>query len=283
MQLWTRERGELQVISERNIKREYVQRAESALKLVGAGSSAGGEFPKFTTARSLTKALTPHVIVKFSGGDATGAARRWADLLVCEHLATEAIARLEGHSAARSRILEAGGRTFLESERFDRHGEHGRSAVATLSGVEAALIGAGPRPWPAVLGSPAGVQFFPPEVRDRVEELWWFGRFIANTDMHHGNLSLRPHGSRFQLAPAYDMLPMRYAPLRGGDVPDPEFPVHDLPTPPRGRQDRWLSVLSAALDFWRNASRDSRISDPFRDICIRNAEALQRWSETWVG
>jgi hypothetical protein len=126
------------------------------------------------------------------------------------------------------------------------------------------------------------MQFFSPETRDRVEELWWFGRFIANTDMHHGNLSLRPHGSRFQLAPSYDMLPMRYAPLRGGDVPDPGFPVHDLPMPPRGRQDRWHSVLSSALDFWREASRDSRISDPFRDICIRNADALQRWSETWM-
>lgn len=282
MQLWTRDRGLVQVIAERNIKREYVRRAEFAVKLVGAGSSVGGEFPKFIAARSLAKALTPHVIVKFSGGDSTGAARRWADLLVCEHLATEAISRLEGHSAARSRILEAGGRTFLESERFDRHGEHGRSAVATLSVVEAALIGAGPRAWPAVLGSPSGTRFFPAATRERVEELWWFGRLIANTDMHHGNLSLRPAGSTFQLAPAYDMLPMRYAPLRGGDVPNPKFAVHDLPIPPRGPQDRWLGVLGAALAFWRDASRDSRISDPFRKICAQNAEALQRWSGTWA-
>lgn len=66
MQLWMREREVFQVIPERNIEREYVQRAESALHHVGAGASVGGEFPKFTAARSLTKALTPHVIVKFT-------------------------------------------------------------------------------------------------------------------------------------------------------------------------------------------------------------------------
>lgn len=281
MQLWTRERAQLLVIADRNVKKAYVERAQTSLRQVGAGSSAGGEFPKFTAARNTTSSSTLHVIVKFSGGENTGAARRWADLLVCEHLAAEAISTLEGHSAACSRIIEAGGRTFLESERFDRHGEHGRSAVVTLSAVEAALIGAGPGAWPAVVGSHIGTQFFPPEVRERVEELWWFGRFIANTDMHHGNLSFRPRGALFELAPTYDMLPMRYAPLRGGDVPNPEFAVHDLPMPPRGQQRRWATVLGAALTFWGEASRDSRISGEFRRVCATNGHALQRWSETW--
>lgn len=282
MQLWTRERLQLRVISDRMVKQEYLERAQTSLRQVGAGSSAGGEFPKFTATRSAARSATPHVIVKFSGGETTGAARRWADLLVCEHLAADAIRTLEGHSAASSRIIEAGGRTFLESERFDRHGEHGRSAVVTLSAVEAALIGAGPGAWPAVVGSPAGKQFFRAEIRDRVEELWWFGRFTANTDMHHGNLSFRPRGDSFELAPAYDMLPMRYAPLRGGDVPDPEFAVHDMPMPPRGQQRRWAAVLHAALTFWDQASRDSRISEDFRRVCGANRDALRRWSETWA-
>lgn len=282
MQLWTRERSQLRVISDRMVKREYLERAQTSLRQVGAGSSAGGEFPKFTATRSAVRSVTPHVIVKFSGGETTGAARRWADLLVCEHLAAEAIRTLDGHSAAASRIIEAGGRTFLESERFDRHGEHGRSAVVTLSAVEAALIGAGPGAWPAVVGSPAGKQFFRAETRDRVEELWWFGRFTANTDMHHGNLSFRPRGDSFELAPTYDMLPMRYAPLRGGDVPDPEFAVHDMPMPPRGQQRRWAAVVGAALTFWDQASRDSRISEDFRRVCGTNRDALRRWSETWA-
>ncbi|MBI5277932.1 MAG: type II toxin-antitoxin system HipA family toxin YjjJ [Burkholderiales bacterium] len=283
MQLWTRERSELRVIPDRAVKREYVERAQTSHRQAGAGSSAGGEYPKFTAARSAARSLTPYVIVKFSGGENTGPARRWADLLVCEHLAGEVISTLDGHSAARSRIIEAGGRTFLESERFDRHGEHGRSAVVSLSAVEGALSGAGPLAWPAVVGSPAGKQFFPARVRERVEELWWFGRFIANTDMHHANLGLRPRGTLFELAPVYDMLPMRYAPLRGGDVRNPEFAVHDLPMPPRDAQLRWAAVLGAALTFWDEASRDSRISEPFRRACAANGIALLRWSETWAG
>lgn len=281
IQLWTRERSQLQVIAERQVKRQYAERAESAIKQIGAGSSAGGEFPKFTAARTLRGAATPHVIVKFSGEERSGAARRWADLLICEHLAGQVISHLTGHCAARSRIIEANGRTFLESERFDRHGDHGRSAVVTLSAVEAALIGAGRVPWPSVVTSAGGSQFFAAEVREQVEERWWFGRFIANSDMHHGNLSLRPSGATFQLAPVYDMLPMRYAPLRGGDVPAPEFLVHDLPRPPRGAYDRWARVVEAALLFWREASRDRRISEEFRRVCAENRLALQAWSETW--
>jgi hypothetical protein len=282
MQLWTQQRTELQVIPERKIKDVYLQRAQSALRQIGAGSSAGGEFPKFTTARSLPNAATPHVIVKFSGSEKTGAARRWADLLVCEHLAMQAIREIPGHAAARSRIIQAQGRTFLESERFDRFGEHGRSAVVTLSAVEAALIGVGPKAWPAVLQSPAAAPFFTPDVIDRVEELWWFGRFIANTDMHHGNLSLVPHGARFQLAPAYDMLPMQYAPLRGGDVPEGDYALQDLPLPRRGNEVRWQNVLNAALSFWGEASRDKRIGEPFRKICASNGDLLERWADTWA-
>jgi hypothetical protein len=282
MQLWTQQRAQLQVIPERKVKGAYLQRAQSALKQVGAGSSAGGEFPKFTAARLLPSAATPHVIVKFSGSEETGAARRWADLLVCEHLAMQAICKIQGHAAARSRIIQAEGRTFLESERFDRTGEYGRSAVVTLSVVEAALIGIGPKAWPAFLQSPAAARFFKPDVIDRVEELWWFGRFIANTDMHHGNLGLLPHGDRFELAPAYDMLPMQYAPLRGGDVPEGDYALQDLPLPRRGSENRWQNVLNAAFSFWAEASRDKRISEPFRKLCASNGHSLEQWADTWA-
>jgi hypothetical protein len=95
-------------------------------------------------------------------------------------------------------------------------------------------------------------------------------------------LSFRPRGTLFALAPAYDMLPMRYAPLRGGDVPHPDFATHDLPMPPRGQQRRWATVLAAALGFWNEASRDSRVSEEFRRVCGTNRDALQRWSETWA-
>ena len=269
------------MIPAREIKDLYLQRAQSALKLVCGGSSAGGEFPKFTAARSLPTAATPHVIFKFSGIEQTGAARRWADLLVCEHLTMQAICKIQGHASARSRIIQTGVRTFLESERFDRIGEYGRSAVVTLSVVEAALIGAGPKAWPTVLQSVAAAPFFRLDVIDRVEELWWFGRFIANTDMHHGDLSLLPHGNGFQLAPANDMLPMQYSPLRGGDLPEVAYALQELPLPRRGSEDRWKAVLNSAISFWREASRDERISDPFRESCASNGQSLEQWADTW--
>lgn len=282
MQLWTRQRAMLEVIPERQIMKAYLARAQLALTVSGAGSSAGGEFPKFTAARALAGADTPHVIVKFSGHESTGSARRWADLLVCEHLASQVISTMPGHVAARSRIIQSAGRTFLESERFDRHGDHGRSPVATLSAIEAALIGAGHKPWPDVLRSDGAPGLFANPVLERVEELWWFGRFIANTDMHHGNLSFRPEDKHFGLAPAYDMLPMQYAPLRGGDVPEPAFPSYDLPLPPREGRERWVTVATAAVHFWLESSRDKRISKAFRTTCAKNGDALQRWLDTWA-
>lgn len=57
----------------------YAQYAADALASVGSGSTAAGEFPKFTAMRWLDGALTPHVLVKFSGASGTTAERRWAD------------------------------------------------------------------------------------------------------------------------------------------------------------------------------------------------------------
>ncbi len=106
--------------------------ADHAVSAGSAGSSAAGEFPKFTARRALAGSMTPHVLVKFSGADASATVQRWSDLLVCEHLALAHAAALPGLVVARSRILQAGGRTFLVVERFDRHGDAGRSPLCGL-------------------------------------------------------------------------------------------------------------------------------------------------------
>lgn len=285
MQSWSRERtrGLAGVIPAGQVGPAYVRLAEAALGHGVAGSSAGGEFPKFTAARELEGAPTPHVIVKFSGSDDSPAVRRWSDLLVCEHLSLQALQEAGGDiSVARSRVLQHGGRTFLESERFDRHGDFGRSPVVTLSSVEGVLIGSGETQWPRVLRSPGARGLFDQDLIHVAEELFWFGRFIANTDMHTGNLSLRPRGSVFGIAPAYDMLPMLYAPLRGGEVPAREFDPTGLPVPPAGREEDWSRMLRAALAFWQAAAADPRITEGFRQVCAANGRALQGWAEMWV-
>lgn len=249
----------------------YARTAEHAIGAGVAGSSAGGEFPKFAALRERAGSATPHVLVKFSGAERSTAVRRWSDLLVCEHLALEAVAELPGGVAARSRIVEHVGRTFLEVERFDRHGQFGRSRLASLLTLDAALLGAGTSDWIVLAERFQALGLLDTESVERIRQLWWFGRLIANTDMHTGNLSFAPHDG-LTLAPAYDMLPMLYAPLPGGELPTSRFEP-GLPLPPQ--RGAWLSACAAALTFWERAAADERISVAFRRTCTANARRLR--------
>jgi hypothetical protein len=257
-------------LHEREIPVAYAARAEDAVALAGGGSSAAGEFPKFTAAREQAGATTPHVLVKFSGAAGSAAERRWADLLACEHLALASSARLPGPGPARSRLLEHAGRTFIEVERFDRIGEHGRLPVCDLESLQGAFVGSRTTAWPDIAGRLQGMKLIEPDAAAAVDHLWWYGRLIANTDMHLGNLSFRV-GEPLRLAPTYDMLPMMYAPLPGGEVPARDF-APALPLP--AQRATWLAACAAAIEFWSAAAADTRISEPFRDTCRRNAESL---------
>lgn len=256
----------------RALGRAYARMAEQAIGAGVAGSSAAGEFPKFSALRDLAGSATPHVLVKFSGADASPAVRRWSDLLVCEHLALECAATLPGIEAADSRIVMHDGRTFLEVERFDRHGMFGRSRLSSLATLNAALVGDASTDWTRLAGRFATAGLLAPDDVARIHHLWWFGRLIANTDMHTCNLSFSPQGA-LMLAPAYDMLPMRYAPLPGGEVPAREFDP-PLPLPPQ--RPVWAAACAAAVLFWNRASRDARIGKEFRSICAANAMRLQQ-------
>lgn len=258
----------------------YAQLADQAVAQGVPGSSAAGEFPKFTARRAVPDGMesaTPHVLVKFSGAG-TGASdgptvRRWADLLVCEHLALVHAARLQGVQAARTRVLQHAGRTFLESERFDRHGEQGRSPLLSLETANAALLGEPSRDWALLAARLARAGLLGDEDVAAITRLWWFGRLIANTDMHLGNLAFRPVQGRLALAPAYDMLPMLHAPLPGGEVPPRSF---EPPLPPPAQRAAWHAACGAALGFWREAAQDGRISPEFRVVCAQHAQRLER-------
>ena len=257
----------------------YVALGERAIGVGVAGSSAAGEFPKFAALRELAGSATPHVLVKFSGAGASAAERRWADLLVTEHLALGCAASLPGVASALSRVIEHGGRTFLEVERFDRHGAFGRSRLISLATVDAAFIGGATQDWTVLAARLESLGLLAPVDRECVDHLWWFGRLIANTDMHTGNLSFRPLPSpvpRLTLAPTYDMLPMLYAPLPGGELPTRAFePALPLPA----QRAVWLAACVAAVDLWDRAAADSRISASFRRICSANSRRLKQVAE----
>ena len=264
-------------VSDSALPAHYAVQADAAVASGVPGASAAGEFPKFTARRLLASAATPHVIVKFSGREDSATVCRWADLLACEHLALQHAATLPGLRAARSRLLHADGRTFLEVERFDRHGEAGRSPLAALDVIDAAFVGSVSADWPQMAARLGELGLLDNAQQAAVQRLWWFGRLIDNSDMHSGNLAFEPVGEGgLRLAPAYDMLPMRHAPLPGGEVParDPEF---SLPLP--AQRPAWLDACAAALAFWHAAAGDARISDAFRATCAAHAQALEMLRE----
>ncbi|MDM0021354.1 type II toxin-antitoxin system HipA family toxin YjjJ [Variovorax saccharolyticus] len=260
----------------RRVGAAYGRLAEQAIAQGVAGSSAAGEFPKFPALRDLDRQATPHVLVKFSGADGSPAVRRWADLLVAEHLALDCAATLPGVQSARSRVAVHAGRTFLEVERFDRVGMFGRSRLVSLDTVNATLIGEGVMDWPRLAARLAGAGWLSAEDELRILHLWWFGRLIANTDMHLGNLSFRPSQGELALAPTYDMLPMLYAPLAGGEVPAREF---QPPLPLPAQRAAWTTACAAALAFWTRAAADRRIGGAFRKTCADNALRLNQRAE----
>lgn len=256
-------------LSDQEIGTAYPERATDALHYGVVGSSAAGEFPKFT-ARRLLDGKPSHVIVKFSGADASPQEQRWADLLVCEHLALGTIAEILKINAARSRIHQMGSRTFLEVDRFDRHGEFGRSGVCTWSSLNAALIGFAGKSWLAGADALFKRRLISAEVARDIRRLWHFGQLIANTDMHDGNLAFLPG---LALSPAYDMLPMLYAPQRGVELVARAY-TPQVPLP--GERDDWVLCAEAALVFWHRAAADSRISPGFKKICGENAGKLEK-------
>ncbi len=247
----------------------YPEQAQLALAQAVAGSSAAGEFPKFTATREINGSPVS-VIVKFSGADDSAAVRRWSDLLVCEHLALATLPAELGIPAATSTIHHHAGRTFLEVVRFDRTGAHGRVPLCSLASINGALLGKGGAPWPVVAEALHRERWLSTESVTQVRRLWWFGKLIANTDMHEGNLSFQPG---LTVAPAYDMLPMLYAPLRAGEVPPQTF-VPALPLP--GEAADWRLAAQAAIVYWQRCASDTRIGESFRAICLENAVVLER-------
>jgi len=263
-------------LEEEEVPGAYIERAQRAMQDGNIGSSAGGEFPKFTALRALNGAPT-HVLVKFSGSDHSAGTQRWADLLVCEHLAAQSLASVPGLTAERTNILQTGNRTFLEAIRFDRHGSHGRSALCSWAAFNNAWFGLAGRPWTEGAARLLDRGLIDRDTAKAINRLWHFGQLIGNSDMHDGNLSFRPQGSAarasLMLAPAYDMLPMLYAPQRGVELP----PVHFAPRLPLpAEREAWQDAAAAAEEFWSRAAEDARIGAEFRALCVDNLRTVRK-------
>lgn len=266
--LWQDRDETEQAIPEHEVATAYPELARRAMAFgLQGGSSAGGEFPKFG-ALHVSDAEPRRVLVKFSGSDKSPGTRRWSDLLVCEHLAADIVNTLEGLQGARSRVLRAGNRTFLEVERFDRHGRRGRSGLCSWAAINGDWYGLAGGPWTAAGAALRRNRLIDDATQQAIARLTYFGQLIANTDMHDGNLSFQPAGPQLRVSPVYDMLPMAYRPQVGVELAEIRFAPR-LPLP--GDREAWLAAAAAAVRFWETAAHDRRISADFRRICVRNA------------
>ncbi len=220
----------------------YVEMA-STLKASAYGSSAGGEQPKFL---SLTED-SGHVIVKFAK-----LGSRMAQLLPLEHLALRALA-LADVTAAPTRLLAAGDYVFLEVARSDRVGPNGRIGMLSAGAVDDEYFGRRDS-WSAFAARCEQAKILSPGDARQVDTMAAFSELIGNTDRHFENISLLigEDGEYLGIAPAYDILPMRYASIGGGLDPaltpiEPQIGAIGL------KPQVWARAARAAEQFWRSA------------------------------
>jgi hypothetical protein len=251
----------------------YPERADATQRGEVFGSSVGGEQPKFLlTVRRPGGNFVP-VLVKFSAAENSPVSQRWADLLLCEHLAAEVL-MANGIASVRTQVLDAGGRRFLEVERFDRTETTGRRGVLSLGALEDGLAEGTASDWAASSSLLESAGWLAADQARELRWRWCFGDLIANSDMHRSNTSLQ-FGDEvpFRLTPSYDMLPMLHAPGAQGDLSPRVFDPRP-PLPPVAAV--WAEAAPAALDFWVRVTAEERITREFRTLARAAGATIQR-------
>jgi hypothetical protein len=237
------------------------------------GSSAGGEQPKFlTTLRNEAGGFQP-VLVKFSAPMDQATGHRWADLLLCEFHAHQILAEV-GLANPGARLLDVGGRRFLEIPRFDRSGPGGRRGVVSLEALATSLIGSLSRNWIEATTELHRRGLIDSGDLATIRRLHAFGELIGNTDMHFGNLAFFLDDTLpLRATPAYDMLPMLWSPGSQGEIIGRQFsPAPPLPA----MTEPWREAADWAGDFWDRVAVDDRLSPEFERIAVDARMALAR-------
>ena len=249
-----------------------VQNIQTALP---AGSSAGGEQPKFVVETSDKQGGYQHLIVKFSPPRGTPFGERWHDLLHLEHLALSVLGQ-HGVAVAGSHIVQTATRTYLESTRFDRLSVEGKRHVVSAGTVHDEFVKTPRVQWANTCEALASQKRLRQADVAQAAAILQFGRFIGNTDMHFGNLSFfvddvaRP---QFELAPVYDMLPMMWRPgIHEGSLD--ASPVRAQPQP-AGFEAQAALARAWAAQFWDRAAQLPGLSAPLRQASAASAIRLK--------
>lgn len=268
----------LDVVSESDREKKYPEIARLVLSKGIPGSSAAGEQPKFLAIRETKGGLRP-VIVKFSPPIADAISRRLADLLICEHI-VHGVLRKYGQSSLQSSLLRGEDRLFLEMERFDRNNAGGRRGVLSLHALNLEFVGQLDKSWAETAESLFHQKRMDQTAYQNIVWLEVFGRLIGNTDRHQGNISFFCDGEKITgPAPAYDMLPMMYAPQQNQLVAK-----NFDPAPPKSFEiSVWSTALVAARDFWSQVQRHPQISAEFKNLTADNESKLSLLSSNLKG
>jgi hypothetical protein len=233
--------------------RDYEARVGAVQQSLPAGSSAGGEQPKFT-AEFAEHQIWQHVIVKFSPPHGTPFGDRWDALLQLEALA---LSVLQSHdlAVAKATALHGQQRTYLESIRFDRIGIEGKRHVVAIAALHDEFTPGTKQHWVHTAQGLHAKKLITKEELRTIATIHAFGHYIGNTDMHFGNLSffvddvIKP---KIRLAPVYDMLPMMWR-------PDPHAGLTDSPVRPQpmpaGFAAEQEQAREWAIEFWEQAAQ----------------------------
>jgi len=250
---------------------DYAALADAATAGDVRGSSAGGERPKFGALVDGRQMMVKYV------GQGGPVAERWRDLLAMEAIALTVL-KDAGQPASSVQLIDTPSHRFLEVERFDRVGERGRLAVMTLAAVHPRATDT----WAQAARQMDDARLLSGQDAESLQLFEAFARLIANTDRHHYNIALFPELSgkgeamtfttrRFTLAPAFDQLPMLYAPTSDGQLPEREF---TRPAPSADTWEAWDEATQLATLFWERASQDPRITEAMRAIAQDNRQII---------
>ena len=216
-----------------------------------------------------------HVIVKFAK-----LGSRMAELLPLEHLALRALGEI-GVPAAPTQLLAAGDHVFLEVVRFDRVGLTGRIGMLSAGAVDDQSFGMRDS-WPEFAARCEQAKILPSSDARHIDTLAAFSELIGNTDRHFENISLLidEDGEYKGIAPAYDILPMRYASIGGGMDPD-LTPIEPKIGTIGPKPEVWEQAARAAERFWLSAQTEALaapLSQEMRRLAAQNLDVARTFA-----
>lgn len=247
----------------------YLARA-TTLKDAAYGSSAGGEQPKFL---GITEGAG-HVIVKFARADS-----RMGELLPLEHLALRCLNEV-GVPSSPTRLVVSGDYVFLEVKRFDRILLSGRVGMLSAGAIDDEYFGMRDT-WSEFATRCKQAKYLSDDDVLYVDTMAAFSELIGNTDRHFENISvLVDDDSEYKcIAPAYDILPMRYATI-GGGVNPPLTPIAPRVGSIGAKPEVWSRAAQAAERFWvavQTEQLDAPISNEMRALATENLAVVKEF------